>query len=110
MNEDIPVLAEIVPKNATMLDGTKMQLSDILNIPLVFTGWTFGSSKFKSNSNHDMERMTLQFDLNGEKHIVFTSSEVLIAQVREFVRLMLNATCFRATIKRIDGKFLKFVG
>ena len=109
MSEEIPVLAEVVPKTA-MLEGTKMALSDILNIPLVFTAWTFGSSKFKSNRNSDMERMTLQFKMNGEKHIVFTSSEVLIAQVRDFVRIMPEATCFKATIKRIDGKFLKFVG
>jgi len=108
---DIPVLADVVPKTA-VLEGQKMSLSDILNIPLVFTGWTFGSSKFKPDGggNRCMERMTLQFDLDGQKRIVFTSSEVLISQVRDFMRLMPEATCFKATIKRIDGKFLKFVG
>ena len=105
---NIPVLAEIVPKTS-MLDGTKMQLTDILNIPLVFTGWTFGSSKFKSDTNRVLERMTLQFDMDGKKHIVFTSSDVLISQVRDFMRLMPEANCFKATIKRVDGKFLKFV-
>ena len=105
---DIPVLAEIVPA-VNHLEGTKKPITDILNVPLVFTGWKFGSSKFKDDDGNKSERLTLQFEQDGQKHIVFTSSEVLIEQLRSFEKAMPGATCFRATIKRVDNKFLKFV-
>ena len=108
MSDAIPVLAEIVP-SVNHLEGTKKAITDILNVPLVFTGWKFGNSKFKDDSGEKCERLTLQFEQDGQKHIVFTSSEVLIEQLRAFIKAMPDATCFRATIKRVDNKFLKFV-
>ena len=105
--EDIPVLASIA-KHTSLLEGPKVSISEILNIPLVFTGWEFGSSNFEKDGRRS-ERLTLQFELNGQKRIVFTSSEVLIEQHRSFLEAMPGAKKFRATIKRIDNKFLKFV-
>ena len=104
----IPVLAEVVP-SVSHLEGSKKAITDILNVQLVFTGWKFGSSKFKDDSGEKCERLTLQFEQDGQKHIVFTSSEVLIEQLKSFIKAMPDAKCFRATIKRVDNKFLKFV-
>lgn len=108
MSDEIPVLAKIVPESSH-LEGTKMPVTDILNVPLVFTGWKFGKSKFEDDSGQKAERLTLQFEQDGKKHVIFTSSEVLIEQLRAFIKAMPDATCFKATIRRVDNKCLKFV-
>jgi len=106
-NEEIPSIAAIA-KHTSILEGAKVSISEILNIPLIFTGWEFGDSKFTKNGKQS-ERVTLQFEQDGRKHIVFTSSEVLIEQLRAFEKAMPEAKKFRATIKRFDNKFFKFV-
>lgn len=89
--------------------GQKCPVTDILNVPLVFTGWKFGKSKFEGDNGEKAERLTLQFERDGNKHVIFTSSEVLIEQLRAFIKAMPNATRFKATIRRVDNKCLKFV-
>jgi hypothetical protein len=105
--DNIPVLASIA-KHTSVMEGAKVSISEILNVPLVFTGWQMGNSKFEKDGKR-AARLTLQFEQNGQKKIVFTSSEVLIEQLKSFLEAMPDATCFRATIRRVDNKFFKFV-
>lgn len=135
--EDIPCLADYAP-NRTVLEGRKTKISEIVNLPLVFTGWTFTESKFqdskkkkqkekeeqvevidfedvteikepaKDEPKQKRECLTLQFEKDGELRVLFTSSSVLIQQLKDFIEVKPEATKFRACIQHIDNRFYKF--
>lgn len=146
LDNEILNIADIAP-NRTVLEGRKTKMSEIVNMSLVFTGWTFTESKFQNKRKHEdfypdehvevieeksktkdeasvsgdeqnkdkakktkekRECLTLQFTLDGDLRIVFTSSAVLIQQLRDFLKVKPDATSFRATIKHIDNRFYKF--
>ena len=103
---DIPEIADVIPDRET-LDGSKVKIDSILNVPLIFTGWRIEESKHKKQGNDQC--LTLQFILNGERHIVFTGSNVLISQIEAFdaVRDKEKPRKFKAVIRKIDN-FYKF--
>ncbi len=103
----IPEFADIVPDTEN-LEGDKMPIDDILNIPLIFTGWEIKNSKFRDRGN-DSQCLTLQFLFNGEPRIAFTGSGVLIEQIEKFEKALKpgQPRKFRATIRKIQ-KFYKF--
>ena len=103
---DIPEIADVIPDRET-LDGTKVSIDSILNMPLVFTGWRIDASKHKKPGNEQC--LTLQFIQNGQRHIVFTGSNVLISQIEAFdaARDKSKPRMFKAVIQKID-KFYKF--
>lgn len=103
MSDEIPAIADYVPEYQ-VLDGDKISIDAILNIPLTFTGWMFGKSKFTNNGG---ERLTLQFILDGHQRVAFTSSNVLIEQVRAFEKACPGKQ-FTGTIRKV-GKCYKFV-
>ena len=135
--EDIPCIADFAP-NRTVLEGRKTKISEIVNLPLVFTGWTFTESKFQDNKRkkpkkeeeqvevidfesvkevkdeepekpkQKRECLTLQFEKDGELRVLFTSSSVLIQQLKDFIEARPDATKFRACIQHIDNRFYKF--
>lgn len=135
--DDIPCLADYAP-NRTVLEGRKTKISEIVNLSLVFTGWTFTESKFqntrKKKQKQDEEQveivefedvaedkelvldepkpkrecLTLQFEKDGELRVLFTSSSVLIQQLKDFIEAKPDATKFRACIQHIDNRFYKF--
>lgn len=108
MNEDeIPEFADIVPDRGT-LDGAKIPIDEILNVPVVFTNWEISKSKY-SKDGKESQRLTLQFIWQGEHRILFTGSTVLIEQIRQYEELrdQNRPKMFRATIRRID-QFYKF--
>lgn len=138
--EDIPCIADFAP-NRTVLEGRKTKISEIVNLPLVFTGWTFTESKFQDNKRkkpkkedgeeqvevidfedvkkdekdeepdvpkQKRECLTLQFEKDGELRVLFTSSSVLIQQLKDFIEAKPDATKFRACIQHIDNRFYKF--
>lgn len=94
---DIPSLAAITGQ-PMLLSGRKVKIKELLGVPLVFTAWHIGWSKYKNRRGERKECLTLQFWQNDEKCIVQTSSGVLLSQMREFEAAMPDATCFRATI------------
>lgn len=98
---DIPSISDYVPAHK-ILEGEKIKIDAILNLQLKFTGWIFGKSYFEGK-----ERLTLQFELDGEKRILFTSSQVLIDQVRSFIDKC-NSDSFTGTIKKL-GRCYKFI-
>ena len=136
--DDIPCIADFAP-NRTVLEGRKTKISEIVNLPLVFTGWTFTESKFQDNKRkkpkkeeeeqvevidfesvkevedeesekpkQKRECLTLQFEKDGELRVLFTSSSVLIQQLKDFIEARPDATKFRACIQHIDNRFYKF--
>lgn len=143
--EDIPCIADFAP-NRTVLEGRKTKISEIVNLPLVFTGWTFTESKFQDNKRKKAKKedeeeqvevidfedtkedknkkdekkdepdipkqkrecLTLQFEKDGELRVLFTSSSVLIQQLKDFIEAKPDATKFRACIQHIDNRFYKF--
>jgi len=103
---DIPEIADVIPDRET-LDGSKVSIESILNVPLVFTGWEIRPSKHKKPGNEQC--LTLQFERNGQHYIVFTGSNVLISQIEayEAARDKEKPRMFKATIRKIDN-FYKF--
>lgn len=61
------------------LDGEKVKLKDILNQEILVTGHSIHRSKFK-----DENYLTIQFDLNGTRNVVFTGSCVLMDQIEKY--------------------------
>ncbi len=106
LDESIPEFADVVPDRGSM-DGAKMPIENIVNIPLVFTNWEISQSKYR-DKGEDSERLTIQFLYHGEHRIAFTGSTVLIGQLREFDKVRdPERKEFKAVIRKID-RFFKF--
>jgi len=82
----------------TKLDGEKVKLKDILNQEIIVLNYAIHRSKFK-----DENYLTLQFDLNGERNVVFTGSCVLMDQIEKYA----DKLPFLATICNF-GKYYAF--
>ena len=102
--DNIPEIADVILDRET-LDGTKVPIDSILNVPLIFTGWDIRPSKHKKDGAESC--LTLQFIQDGRKHITFTGSNVLIQQIEAFEAVCGDKRVFKAAIRKID-KFFKF--
>lgn len=84
-----------------LLNGNKLKIEEILNKEILITGFKISDSKFhKSNS---LKCLTLQFQVDDEKHVIFTGSMVLIGQVEKYK----DEIPFITTIRKID-KYYSF--
>lgn len=79
-----------------ILDGPKVRIDDVLNQELVVTGYSVKDSKYSKNKSG--KYLTLQVKLNDEKRVVFTGSDVLIAQMEKYG----DRLPFVAVIKKVD--------
>jgi hypothetical protein len=80
-----------------MLDGEKIQISQILNKEIEVVGYRIRQSKYGKNASGQC--LTLQFvDDSGERRVVFTGSDVLIDQMKKYG----DQIPFATTIKKID--------
>ena len=106
-DNDVPEFADVVPDTGN-LEGEKMPIEDILNLPLIFTGWEISKSKYRDNGP-DSHCLTLQFIFNGAPRITFTGSGVLMEQIEKFEAALQTQQPrrFRATIRKIQ-EFYKF--
>lgn len=77
------------------LDGDKVKLDTILNQEITVTGFSTKRSKFDDNSG---KCLTVQFEMNGQKQIFFTGSDVLRDQLERYE----DEIPFMATIKKIN--------
>lgn len=82
---DIPSVADLIP-NYEVLEGEKVPIEKLFNIPITVTGWHVGPSTKKKGTSC----LTIQFIRDGEtdKHVVFTGSDVLIDQLREIEAIL----------------------
>ena len=79
------------------LEGKKRKIDEILNTEILITGFRIGKSKHYKDRN----LLTLQFENGGTKHILFTSSEVLIDQSQKYEGNM----PFLTTIKKVNNYY-----
>jgi len=82
-------------KEQAPLEGAKMKLDSVINKEIMLTGYKIRNSKFKDGSNRCL---TLQFELDNIKFVVFSGSSILIEQMEKYGSEM----PFVATIKKID--------
>lgn len=61
------------------LEGEKKKIEEILNLEILVTAFRIGRSKYK-----DKNYLTLQFENNREKYILFTGSEVLMKELEKY--------------------------
>ena len=58
------------------LEGRKRKLNEILNVEMLITGFRISPSKVNKD-----DCLTIQFETNEEKQVIFTGSKVLINQM-----------------------------
>lgn len=82
----------------TALEGSKVRLDDIINKPIIITGYDFKASRYSKNKSG--KYLTLQFHEQEaeEKHIIFTGSDVLIEQIERYK----EEIPFVAEIKKVN--------
>ncbi|HRD26176.1 MAG TPA: hypothetical protein PLA39_07885 [Methanoculleus sp.] len=94
---DIPRFSDFADEKKR-LEGTKIRVADLINKEIRITGYSIDPSKFPTKDGGSKNRLMLEFVLDGEQHVTFTGSEVLIAQILKYQ----DKIPFYATIKHID--------
>lgn len=82
-----------------VLDGDKIKINDILDKPLIILAYRINNSKFD-----DKECLTIQFELNENKYVLFTGSVVLKNQIVKYK----DKIPFKAKISKIN-KYYTFI-
>ena len=104
--DDVPEIVDVIQQqDEKHIDGTKITINAILNIPLVFIDWTFEKSKFKDQKSEEFVR--IHFMLNGVLRYVETASSVIMDQVKLFEKTS-GKRPFRAVIRYENGRYFKF--
>ena len=83
-----------------ILDGEKIRIDRALNRELTILAYRLDKSKFNDKTRRGL-CMTIQVEIEGERRVIFTASEVLIDQLEEHKERL----PFLATIQKIDGRF-----
>lgn len=79
--------------NESKLDGEKIHIRDVMGKPIVVKAFKIISSCVPGKKCLDM-----QFEHNGQLHVLFTNSEVLMRQITEYKEQL----PFETVIKRIN--------
>lgn len=67
------------PRDGFPLEGRKRKLNEILNIEMLIINYRISPSKVNADSC-----LTIQFEIDGEKQVVFTGSKVLTNQMERY--------------------------
>jgi hypothetical protein len=78
------------------LEGDKLRLDSILNQEILVTGYKIKRSKYAKEGADQC--LTVQFEIDGNKKIFFTGSNVLIDLLEKYG----HEIPFMATVKKID--------
>ena len=76
------------------LDGEKKKLSEILDKEILVLAFRVGKSKFR-----DRNYVTIQYENDSSKYVVFTGSEVLMEQLK---RHEANLPFYATIVKRFN--------
>jgi len=76
------------------LDGEKKKLSEILDKEILVLAFRVGKSKFR-----DRNYVTIQYENDSTKYVVFTGSEVLMEQLK---RHEANLPFYATIVKRFN--------
>jgi hypothetical protein len=80
-------------QEAKPLDGEKMSIDAVLNKEILILGFKTGQSKFKEGGY-----TTVQFELDGVRHVFFTGSQVIADQLQKYAANI----PFLATVQKIN--------
>ena len=69
-------------EEAKPLDGAKTKVEEVLNREILITGCTVTHSKY--NENGHGKCLTIQYELEGARNVMFTGSTVLIDQIEKY--------------------------
>jgi len=78
------------------LEGSKVRIDDIINRKILVLDYKIRDSRFEKKNCEKC--LTLQFEMEGVKHVLFTGSNVLIDQIEKYK----SEIPFYATLKKID--------
>lgn len=78
------------------LDGSKVKIEEIINREILVIDFKVRDSRYEKKEAN--ECLTIQFDMGGVKHILFTGSKVLIDQIQKYK----SELPFSTVIKKID--------
>jgi hypothetical protein len=84
-------------------EGPKVRIADLVGRQILITGFLVEPSKFKNPDGSKKDRLTLEFVLDGKKHIVFTGAVVLIDLTQKYQ----GEIPFYATID-YNGRYYSF--
>lgn len=83
------------------LDGSKVKIDEVLNREIAVLGYKINESRYaKSNAPRCLK---LHFELDGQRHVLFTGSTILCDQIERYK----DEIPFITTIKKID-KYYSF--
>lgn len=77
------------------LSGDKMRIKDILGKEIILKAYRITASKYPDDNT---DCLMLQYDLDGEEHITFTSSKVLANQIQKYQEHL----PFKTTLVKVD--------
>jgi hypothetical protein len=66
----------------SQLSGEKTTIESVLNKEIIVKGFRIAKSKYPKNESGNY--LTIQFEMNEEEHVLFTSSQVLINQAVKY--------------------------
>lgn len=80
-----------ITTHSDSLVGEKIKISKVLNRDIVITGYKIEQSKYPKNKSGKC--LHLQIELDSEKKIVFTGSDVLISTIEQVSKDDLPIAC-----------------
>lgn len=80
------------------LDGDKVKIESIINQEILITGYRITKSK----QSEDGKCLMLQFEIDENKNIIFTGSNVLINQIEKYN----SEIPFLTTIRKINRYYI----
>ncbi len=83
-------------EDAKLLDGDKIKIGRVIGKEIRIIGHKIKKSKYKDSNSE--RYLTLQFELDGERRVLFTGSGILIEQMEKHSKEI----PFVATIQKID--------
>lgn len=83
-------------REAKPLEGSKVRIDDIINREILVTDYKITDSRFEKKNCEKC--LTLQFEVDNIKHVIFTGSNVLIDQIEKYR----HEIPFLTTLKKID--------
>ncbi len=105
--DDVPELIDCIQQSDERhVEGVKMKINAILNIPLVFLDWTIEKSKFKDAKSDEFIR--IHFYHGETLCYVETASVVIMDQVKTFEKISGGKRPFKAVIRYESGSYFKF--
>ncbi len=108
---EIPKFSDLSERKS--LDGDKIKIDDVLNNPIVVTGYNVSSSKYKDKNNDKCVKVQFYFvsDEKAERRVFFSGSGVIKDQVEDMEKQLTEKGLpfkFETTVKKV-GNYYSFI-